>query len=47
MSDVTPTAANRTLPIRRPNAAYRQREYLTEAEVEAVDRRRQAAEPKP
>jgi integrase len=33
MTDTTPTAANRTLPRRQPNAAYRQREYLTETEV--------------
>jgi integrase len=36
MSQAAPTAANRTLPLRRPNAAYRQREYLTEAEVEKL-----------
>jgi type 1 fimbriae regulatory protein FimE len=36
MSDATPTTANRTLPIRRPNAEYRQREYLTEAEVDKL-----------
>ena len=36
MSELTPTAANRTLPLRRPNAAYPQREYLTEAEVEKL-----------
>jgi hypothetical protein len=36
MSELTPMAANRTLPIRRPNAAYQQREYLTEAEVEKL-----------
>jgi hypothetical protein len=29
-----PTNENRTLPRRLPNAAYRPREYLTEAEVE-------------
>lgn len=33
MSDTAPTIANRTLPLRQPNTAYRQREYLTEAEV--------------
>jgi len=33
MSDTTPTAVNRTLPQRRPNADYRPREYLTESEV--------------
>jgi integrase len=27
MSELTPMAANRTRPIRRPNAAYQQREY--------------------
>jgi type 1 fimbriae regulatory protein FimE len=36
MTDATPTAANRTLPRRLPNAAYRQREYLTETEVERL-----------
>jgi type 1 fimbriae regulatory protein FimE len=36
MSHAAPTTANRTLPLRRPNAAYRQREYLTEAEVEKL-----------
>jgi hypothetical protein len=36
MSELTPMAAKRTLPIRRPNAAYQQREYLTEAEVEKL-----------
>ena len=35
MSDAAPIAANRTLR-RLPNAAYRQREYLTEAEVERL-----------
>lgn len=35
MTDVTPTTANRTLR-RLPNAAYRSREYLTEAEVERL-----------
>jgi integrase len=34
MSELTPMASNRT--IRRPNAAYRRREYLTEAEVETL-----------
>jgi len=29
-------AENRTLPRRQPNAAYRQREYLTETEVERL-----------
>jgi integrase len=33
MPHAAPTAVNRTLPLRQPNAAYRQREYLTEAEV--------------
>jgi type 1 fimbriae regulatory protein FimE len=36
MSDVGPTTANRTLPLRQPNVAYRQREYLTEKEVERL-----------
>ena len=36
MSDVAPITANRTLPRRLPNAAYRQREYLTESEVERL-----------
>jgi type 1 fimbriae regulatory protein FimE len=36
MPNTTPTAVNRTLPRRLPNAAYRQREYLTEAEVERL-----------
>src|SRR6516164_8188638 len=36
MSDRTPMAENRTLPRRQPNAAYRQREYLTETEVERL-----------
>jgi type 1 fimbriae regulatory protein FimE len=37
MADATPTTANRTLRLRRlPNATYRQREYLTEAEVEKL-----------
>jgi hypothetical protein len=31
-----PTNENRTLPRRLPNAAYRPREYLTEAEVERL-----------
>jgi integrase len=30
---VTPTAVNRTVPLRRPNAELRSREYLTDAEV--------------
>jgi site-specific recombinase XerD len=34
MTDATPTTTNRTLPRRQPNAAYRQREYLTEKEVD-------------
>jgi hypothetical protein len=29
MSELTPMAVNRTLPFRRPNREYRQREYLT------------------
>jgi type 1 fimbriae regulatory protein FimB/type 1 fimbriae regulatory protein FimE len=36
MTDATPTTKNRTLPRRLPNAAYRQREYLTETEVERL-----------
>jgi integrase len=36
MTDTTPIAANRTLPRRQPNSAYRQREYLTESEVERL-----------
>jgi hypothetical protein len=32
MSETAPTTVNRTL-MRLPNAAYRSREYLTEAEV--------------
>jgi type 1 fimbriae regulatory protein FimE len=35
MSEAAPTTANRTLR-RLPNAAYRTREYLTEAEVERL-----------
>ncbi len=35
MTDIAPTTANRTLR-RLPNAAYRQREYLTEKEVERL-----------
>src|SRR6516165_5869342 len=36
MTDATPTTANRTLPRRLPNSAYRVREYLTEKEVERL-----------
>jgi hypothetical protein len=36
MTDTTSMAENRTLPRRQPNAAYRQREYLTETEVERL-----------
>jgi type 1 fimbriae regulatory protein FimE len=36
MTDTAPTTTNRTLPRRQPNAAYRQREYLTEKEVERL-----------
>src|SRR5262249_46842341 len=36
MTDTTPATANRTLPRRKSNSAYRQREYLTEAEVERL-----------
>jgi hypothetical protein len=35
MTDTAPTAVNRTLR-RLPNAVYRQREYLTEKEVERL-----------
>src|SRR6266702_2957593 len=35
MTDAAPITGNRTLR-RLPNAAYRQREYLTEAEVERL-----------
>src|SRR3954453_2890732 len=33
MAKPPPTATNRTLPTRLPNVSYRQREYLSEAEV--------------
>src|SRR3974377_1895937 len=36
MSDASSTTENRTLPRRLPNSAYRQREYLTENEVERL-----------
>jgi type 1 fimbriae regulatory protein FimB/type 1 fimbriae regulatory protein FimE len=36
MSDTTLMVENRTLPRRQSNAAYRQREYLTETEVERL-----------
>ena len=36
MSDASPTTANRTLPTRLPNSAYRVREYLTEKEVDRL-----------
>src|SRR5262249_30263794 len=36
MADAAPTTPNRTLPRRQPIAAYRQREYLTESEVERL-----------
>ena len=36
MTNATPTTANRTLPRRQANLAYRQREYLTETEVERL-----------
>jgi integrase len=36
MADISPTAVNRTLPRRLPNAAYRVREYLTEKEVDRL-----------
>src|SRR5262249_27221207 len=36
MTDATRTIANRTLPKRLPNSAYRVREYLTEKEVDRL-----------
>src|SRR5215469_3893937 len=36
MHDATQSTVNRTLPRRLPNVAYRQREYLTENEVERL-----------
>ena len=36
MAKAPPTATNRTLPTRLANATYRQREYLTEKEVERL-----------
>ena len=36
MPEAASTTVNRTLPQRQPNAAYRQREYLTEAEVDRL-----------
>src|SRR6516164_3023776 len=36
MADAAPTTPNRTLLRRQPNTAYRQREYLTEQEVERL-----------
>ena len=36
MTTATPTMANRTLPRRLPNSAYRVREYLTEKEVDRL-----------
>ncbi len=36
MTNVAPTTANRTLSRRQANAVYRQREYLTEKEVERL-----------
>ena len=36
MTNATPTMANRTLPRRLPNSAYRVREYLTEKEVDRL-----------
>jgi len=41
MTDASPTTVNRTL-VRKPNAAYRSREYLTEAEVIRRLRRRES-----
>src|SRR5262245_35929348 len=36
MTDTSSIAENRTLPQRLPNASYRPREYLTEAEVDRL-----------
>src|SRR5499433_1231890 len=36
MTNTSPTIVNRTLPRRLPNSAYRQREYLTENEVDRL-----------
>ena len=36
MTEAAPTTTNRTLPRRQPIAAYRQREYLTESEVQRL-----------
>jgi type 1 fimbriae regulatory protein FimE len=36
MTETSPMVENRTLPRRQPNSAYRQREYLTESEVERL-----------
>jgi hypothetical protein len=36
VTDAASTTANRTLPRRLPNAAYRPREYLTEVDVERL-----------
>jgi type 1 fimbriae regulatory protein FimE len=36
MTEQSPAAVNRTLPLRRRNAEYRSREYLTEREVERL-----------
>src|SRR5262249_54208225 len=36
MTDTSPTTANRTLPRRLPNSAYRVSEYLTEKEVDRL-----------
>jgi type 1 fimbriae regulatory protein FimE len=36
MADIAPTTVNGTPPRRQANAAYRQREYLTEKEVEQL-----------
>jgi hypothetical protein len=36
MTDTSPIAVKRTLPIRLPNSAYRVREYLTEKEVDRL-----------
>jgi len=36
MTVISSSAMNRTLPRRQPNAAYRQREYLTESELDRL-----------
>ena len=44
---VAPNNIYRKVPTRKPNAEMRTREYLTPAEVEKADRRRQAGAPRP